>query len=152
MYKINTHNISGVRNYVNNPNWRVVMTNYVCYVKSLVGWGLWVWILWRVPTLRLSTDLSLVWDGWEMLRLHWSRCVLLSVCSLYYYFVSLILPFRIPLLFHISTINSSHLGRSTMDQLDLRVMYLYKYTSSNQKLIYILNDQPISCYSMKHWI
>ena len=30
MYKINTHNISGMRNYVNNPNWRIVMTNYVC--------------------------------------------------------------------------------------------------------------------------
>ena len=29
MYKINTHNISGVRNWVNNPDWRVVMTNYV---------------------------------------------------------------------------------------------------------------------------
>ena len=30
MYKINTHNISGVRNQVNNPNYRVVMANYVC--------------------------------------------------------------------------------------------------------------------------
>ena len=30
MYKINTHNISGVRNKVNNPDWRIVMTNYVC--------------------------------------------------------------------------------------------------------------------------
>ena len=30
MYKINTHNISGVRNEVNNPDRRVVMANYVC--------------------------------------------------------------------------------------------------------------------------
>ena len=30
MYKINKYNISGVRNYVDNPDWRVVMTNYVC--------------------------------------------------------------------------------------------------------------------------
>ena len=30
MYKINTHNMNGVRNYVNNPDWRVVMANYVC--------------------------------------------------------------------------------------------------------------------------
>ena len=30
MYKINTHNISGVSSYVNNPDWRVVITNYVC--------------------------------------------------------------------------------------------------------------------------
>ena len=30
MYEINIYNISGVRNYVNNPNRRVVMTNYVC--------------------------------------------------------------------------------------------------------------------------
>ena len=37
MYKINTHNTSDVRSYVNNPGWRFVMTNYVsndfnCYV------------------------------------------------------------------------------------------------------------------------
>ena len=37
MYKIKTHNISSVINYVNNPDWRVVMTNYVCkYVKDHV--------------------------------------------------------------------------------------------------------------------
>ena len=30
MYKINTHNTSGVRNYVNSLGWRVIMTNYVC--------------------------------------------------------------------------------------------------------------------------
>ena len=29
-YKINTHNISGVRNQVNNPDLLVVMNNYVC--------------------------------------------------------------------------------------------------------------------------
>ena len=29
MYKINTHRISGVRNKVNNPDCRVVITNYV---------------------------------------------------------------------------------------------------------------------------
>ena len=29
MYKINTYNISGVRNSVNNPDWRVLMTNYM---------------------------------------------------------------------------------------------------------------------------
>ena len=31
IYKINTHNIGGVRNYGNNPDWRIAMTNYVCY-------------------------------------------------------------------------------------------------------------------------
>ena len=31
MYKINTHNISRVRNKVNNPDGRVVTTNYVSY-------------------------------------------------------------------------------------------------------------------------
>ena len=25
-----THNVSDVRNQVNNPDWRIVMTNYVC--------------------------------------------------------------------------------------------------------------------------
>ena len=30
VYNINTHNISGMRNYVNNPDWRVIITNYVC--------------------------------------------------------------------------------------------------------------------------
>ena len=38
MNKINIHNISGMRNYVNNSDWRVVMTNYlymyVCKVNS----------------------------------------------------------------------------------------------------------------------
>ena len=33
--KINTHNISGVRNYVNNLDWRIVMTNYIMYVTSM---------------------------------------------------------------------------------------------------------------------
>ena len=37
--KIKAHNINGVRNQVNNPDGRVVMTNYVCmyvcmYVKK----------------------------------------------------------------------------------------------------------------------
>ena len=36
MYKINTHNISGERNYVNNPDSRVVMTNYVCIISRRV--------------------------------------------------------------------------------------------------------------------
>ena len=35
MYKINTHNISGVRNSVNNTDWKVLMTNYICmYVHA----------------------------------------------------------------------------------------------------------------------
>ena len=34
MYKINAHNISGVRNQVNNPDWRVIMANYVCIWKQ----------------------------------------------------------------------------------------------------------------------
>ena len=29
MYKINTYNVSGVRNYVNNPDRRFVITNYI---------------------------------------------------------------------------------------------------------------------------
>ena len=33
LYKINTHNISGVRNKVNTPDLRGVMTNYV-YIFS----------------------------------------------------------------------------------------------------------------------
>ena len=27
MYNINAHNLSGVRNYVNNPDWRIVDMN-----------------------------------------------------------------------------------------------------------------------------
>ena len=30
MYKINTHNITTTQHNNNNPDWRVVMTNYVC--------------------------------------------------------------------------------------------------------------------------
>ena len=34
MYNINAHNLSGVRNWVNNPDWRVVMAiMYVCNHK-----------------------------------------------------------------------------------------------------------------------
>ena len=45
MYKINAHNISGVRNSVNNSDWRVVMTNYIymyvcifydCFIKGQI--------------------------------------------------------------------------------------------------------------------
>ena len=36
MYTINTHDISGVRNWVNNPDWRVVMANYVCMYVYLM--------------------------------------------------------------------------------------------------------------------
>ena len=40
MYKISVCNISGVRSYVNNHDWRLVMANYVC--------------------------MQCYWDGWEM--------------------------------------------------------------------------------------
>ena len=30
MYKINAHNISGARNWINNSDWKVVVTNYIC--------------------------------------------------------------------------------------------------------------------------
>ena len=35
MYKINTHSISGVRNYVNNPDCTVVMVSYV-YIANKI--------------------------------------------------------------------------------------------------------------------
>ena len=34
IYKINTHDISGVQNKANNPDWRVVMANYVCMSEA----------------------------------------------------------------------------------------------------------------------
>ena len=34
MYKINTHKISGVRNYAYNPDWKFVMANYVCIYRT----------------------------------------------------------------------------------------------------------------------
>ena len=37
MKKINIHNISGVRNQVNNPDWRVVIANYVCVCVSIAS-------------------------------------------------------------------------------------------------------------------
>ena len=37
MYKINTHNISGERNKVNNPDWRLVMAKYVCLEETMLN-------------------------------------------------------------------------------------------------------------------
>ena len=38
MYKINTHNISGVRNKANNPDWKVVIVSYVCLRRHFPRW------------------------------------------------------------------------------------------------------------------
>ena len=68
MYKINTHNVSGVRNYVNNPDWRVTMTNYVCmYVVGVTlifeGNPKIIVQRWQIAAPRWSNDISSAADN-----------------------------------------------------------------------------------------